>query len=92
MISVKEAQSKIQENSHILNSVSKSVENALDQVLSEDVKSPIHMPPFSQSAMDGYAIGSQGNTFKLVGEIQAGADSSGMTLKVMRPCAYSRVQ
>jgi len=81
MISVKEAQCKIQENSRILNSVSKSVENALDQVLSEDVKSPIHMPPFSQSAMDGYAIGSQGNTFKLVGEIQAGADSSGMTLK-----------
>ena len=81
MISVKEAQSKIQENSRILNSVSKSLENALDQVLSDDVKSPIHMPPFSQSAMDGYAIGSQGNTFKLVGEIQAGADSSGMTLK-----------
>lgn len=42
-------------------------------VLAEDVLSPIDMPPFNQSAMDGYAIASQGlKNYKLVGEIKAG--------------------
>ena len=30
--------------------------NALGLVLAEDVISPINMPPFRQSAMDGYAL------------------------------------
>lgn len=49
--------------------------------LSKDVISPIHMPPFRQSAMDGYAIHTHdSNTFKLIGEIQAG-DANKLILK-----------
>lgn len=47
--------------------------DALDLVLAEDVSSPIYMPPFRQSAMDGYAIHfSGGNTYDIVGEVKAG--------------------
>ncbi|MDG1840857.1 MAG: molybdopterin molybdotransferase MoeA [Crocinitomicaceae bacterium] len=50
-------------------------------VLSEDVISPINMPPFRQSAMDGYAINMHdSNQYSLIGEIQAG-DSKNPTLK-----------
>ena len=50
------------------------VENALGYVLSENVLSPIDMPPFPQSAMDGYAVNCQDETldFTIVDEIQAG--------------------
>ncbi|MCB0756673.1 MAG: molybdopterin molybdotransferase MoeA [Flavobacteriales bacterium] len=46
-------------------------------ILASDVKSPVDMPPFPQSAMDGYALGSgdriEGSEFKLLGEIAAGS-------------------
>ncbi len=46
---------------------------ALGCALAEDVISPIHMPPFRQSAMDGYALGSVAETnFTLIGEVKAG--------------------
>ncbi len=42
-------------------------------VLAEEVYSPINMPPFKQSAMDGYAIlVNKENSYKIVGEIKAG--------------------
>lgn len=41
--------------------------------LSEDIYSPIDMPPFRQSAMDGYALNiHEHNQYNIVGEIQAG--------------------
>lgn len=55
--------------------------NANDYFLSEDVISPINMPPFKQSAMDGYAVHVHSfNTYNLIGEIQAG-DANKITLK-----------
>lgn len=45
----------------------------LGYVLAKDVLSPISMPPFRQSAMDGYALGStEEKEFKLIGEVKAG--------------------
>ena len=42
-------------------------------VLAEEVYSPINMPPFRQSAMDGYAIHlNKENCYKIIGEIKAG--------------------
>ena len=56
-----------------------SIDIASGQVLSADVCSAIDMPPFPQSAMDGYALGTgereSGSTFKVVGEVAAGSSS-----------------
>lgn len=50
-----------------------SVHQALGKVLSCAVHSPINMPPFRQSAMDGYAVCLQDtNTYTMVGEVKAG--------------------
>ncbi len=35
------------------------LDNALDAVLAEDIESPIHIPPWGNSAMDGYAVRSE---------------------------------
>jgi len=49
------------------------VQKTMGMVLAADVLSPIHMPPFRQSAMDGYAIAhGTSQTFKVIGEVQAG--------------------
>jgi molybdopterin molybdotransferase len=49
------------------------LEKALGYVLSEDIFSNIDMPPFNQSAMDGYALNiGNGKSYRLIGEIQAG--------------------
>ena len=50
-----------------------SLGDALNYILYEDVISPIDMPPFRQSAMDGYAIKwSEDDLFSIVGETKAG--------------------
>lgn len=49
------------------------LKDACNFYLSRNVISPINMPPFRQSAMDGYAVRIHGsNDYKLVGEIKAG--------------------
>jgi len=77
MISVEEAKSFISEFSPELNSVVLDVSESAGYVLSNDVHSPIDMPPFLQSAMDGYALGAgvknAGSLFKLMGEVAAGS-------------------
>ncbi|KZS40026.1 molybdenum cofactor biosynthesis protein [Aquimarina aggregata] len=46
---------------------------SLGFIIAKDITSPISMPPFRQSAMDGYALGSIDDmTFKLIGEVKAG--------------------
>jgi molybdopterin molybdotransferase len=51
------------------------LQDALDFVLAESVLSPINMPPFRQSAMDGYALNYSDSIsdYKLVGEVAAGS-------------------
>ncbi len=74
MISVEKALELV--DNHIestQNTIMQSVSNSLGYVLAKDVQSPIHMPPFRQSAMDGYALGSiDEKAFTLIGEIKAG--------------------
>lgn len=56
MITVPEAKAIIQEKFTPLSSEVVSLYQTLGRVVVEDVKAPIAMPPFRQSAMDGYAI------------------------------------
>jgi len=53
-----------------------NVSEARNQVLFEDIKSPMDMPPFRQSAMDGYALNLHDiKQYELRGEIQAGDEA-----------------
>lgn len=82
MISVQEALDKILANSIRLESITIKVEDSLGFVLVNDIVSPINMPPFNQSAMDGYAVnGLHLYEFKMVGEVQAGDSGAGIELK-----------
>ena len=72
MISIKEALARVKENTAKLDSVNVDLLTALGSVLSESIQSPINMPPFDQSAMDGYALGGEASAYTVVKEIQAG--------------------
>ncbi|WP_372937289.1 gephyrin-like molybdotransferase Glp [Seonamhaeicola sp.] len=74
MISIKDAISIVKKNSSVLfEETTKRVEKANGYILAKDVVSPIHMPPFRQSAMDGYALNLHNSlTYNLIGEIKAG--------------------
>jgi len=60
-----------------------SIRESLNQVLAQDVESPMHVPPFINSAMDGYAIRSQDlptsgeTTLTVIGKSFAGAPFDG---------------
>jgi molybdopterin molybdotransferase len=73
MISVEQALKAIDENVSVAKAIQMNLSKALGYVLAEDITSPMDMPPFPQSAMDGYAVKLNGtNTFNLVGEVKAG--------------------
>lgn len=74
MISISEAISIVKNNGKsLLKETVKSVEKAGGYTLFKDVISPINMPPFRQSAMDGYALNlHDSQSYKLIGEVKAG--------------------
>lgn len=74
MIYISEAISIVKANGKpLLKSTIKQVEKAGGYELFEDILSPINMPPFRQSAMDGYALNLHNDlSYKLVGEVKAG--------------------
>lgn len=83
MISVNEAFRLIEDNVQLLGSEEIKLESALGRVLSTDIVSPISMPPFRQSAMDGYAINrltDEETLFSVVGEVKAGDDASHVSI------------
>ncbi|TDO73601.1 molybdopterin molybdotransferase [Flavobacterium chryseum] len=81
MIQVEQALSIIAENSTKMPIQKLPVQKALGYILDETVYSPIHMPPFRQSAMDGYAfIHSIKHQYDVVATSQAG-DHSNIKLK-----------
>ena len=81
MISVKEAIVKIKDNTKKSKTHALSINDALNHVLAEDIHSQINMPPFDQSAMDGYALHMHDSSvYELIGETKAG-DTSAYTLK-----------
>ena len=74
MISIEEAIDRVKNNTKpLLKETIKPVEKASSYFLFKDVYSPINMPPFRQSAMDGYALClHEGLFYKLIGEVKAG--------------------
>jgi molybdopterin molybdotransferase len=76
MVSVEKALELMASACGELPSKSVAIANAFDHVLAEDVLSPVDMPPFCQSAMDGYAINHDPaiQRYQLIGEIQAGSN------------------
>ena len=60
-----------------LDAVTVKVEDALGSVLASEVRAATDVPPFSSSAMDGYAAqtGPAGQTLEVVGESRAGSPS-----------------
>lgn len=74
MISVEQAFELVQNNIHPTNKSEKiSLINSLGCVLYKNVYSPINMPPFRQSAMDGYALNLHGkSTYFIIDEVKAG--------------------
>lgn len=81
MVTVSEALSKIEQATKPLDLVEISVADGLNKIIAEDILSPIHMPPFNQSAMDGYALGDiSSNSYELIGEIKAGDDADKFVL------------
>lgn len=73
MIQVTTALEIIKANSLTMEVRTIKVSKALNFILAETVYSPIDMPPFRQSAMDGYAfVHSENEYFKVVNSIQAG--------------------
>ena len=80
MISVQEAITIIDSKAIKLPSQTVSLTEALGYSLAEDLISPIDMPPFNQSAMDGYAVSTHSSSnYSLIGEVKAGDQC---TLKV----------
>ncbi|MBL1281059.1 MAG: molybdopterin molybdotransferase MoeA [Fluviicola sp.] len=72
MIEINEAINIITNNSTLLKEKEMDIIDVLNHCLSEDIFSPMFLPPFDQSAMDGYAVCGEFETYKLVGEVQAG--------------------
>lgn len=73
MISVEQALDIIDSFPNTFSSEEVQLQDALNTVLFEDVVSPINMPPFRQSAMDGYAIQfSEVGKYTVVDESKAG--------------------
>lgn len=80
MISVKEAINKVVNTAGRLEEEELELMNALGSVLAQDVVSPIAMPPFDQSAMDGYALCGEADSYRVVREVKAGDTEVGDTL------------
>ncbi|GAB2779474.1 molybdopterin molybdotransferase MoeA [Salinimicrobium soli] len=74
MVSIEEALNAVLKNSKKISSETKlPLENCTNAILSQDIFSPINMPPFRQSAMDGYAVNAHEHlSYSLVGEVKAG--------------------
>lgn len=79
MLSVLEAKIKIFKNVKSLSAIIKTVADASGYVTSEDIKSPVDLPLFNQSAMDGFAVNFDSEfldkkliSFRITGEIKAG--------------------
>ncbi|MDU4393820.1 MAG: molybdopterin molybdotransferase MoeA [Acinetobacter ursingii] len=81
LITIDEAIQYILHTPKTLPNESIALKNSLSRYLAEAVYSPVNLPNFDQSAVDGYALCSnqtdaKDQSFKLIGEIRAGEESS----------------
>ncbi len=81
MISVEEARQRILDVVQRLPAEEKPLDEALGQVLAEDAVSPLMIPPFDNTAMDGYAVRASDThgaslaspvRLRVIGEVAAG--------------------
>ena len=74
MITVEEAYKLVQNNiTPNEKTISIELNNSLGYVLASNVFSPINMPPFRQSAMDGYALNLHDKSnYKIIDKVKAG--------------------
>ena len=97
MIPLSEAQARIQRDIFVLDSVEVPVRDAAGLVLAQRVASPENIPPFPNTAMDGFAVRatdtvgaseSRPNALRIAGTIAAGAVAerpleSGEAMRIM---------
>ncbi len=76
MISISDAINAVKNNINpLFKETVKPLERCGSYYLSKDVASPINMPPFRQSAMDGYALSLHNDvSYTLIDEVKAGDD------------------
>lgn len=74
MISVEEAQDILLNNVTLCSSTEAiSLVDGLHRIVAQDIIAPISLPPFNQSAMDGYALClAEESNYNVIGEIKAG--------------------
>jgi molybdopterin molybdotransferase len=78
LILIAEARDRVLETVKPLPAEPVAVGDALGRVLAEDVQSPIAVPPFDSSAMDGYAlIAGAAAELEVIGEARAGHPAEG---------------
>src|SRR5512144_2881567 len=78
MLSIAEARAVVSRAVAPLDTEDVAVADALDRVLAEDVAAAHDVPPFANSAMDGYAVrsGPRDRTLSVVGDSRAGAPAA----------------
>lgn len=83
MISVQSAKTIVSNSvESTKNYIEIKTKDAIGHVLFEDLYSSINMPPFRQSAMDGYAVHIHNkNKYSLVGEVKAGDSNNPKLIK-----------
>ncbi|WP_010523436.1 molybdopterin molybdotransferase MoeA [Aquimarina agarivorans] len=82
MISVAEALQKIEAHKQKATPIRLPISKCLNYTTAENVHALINMPPFRQSAMDGYAVNTnETNIYNIIGEIKAG-DAADVQLNV----------
>ncbi|MBI2936227.1 MAG: molybdopterin molybdotransferase MoeA [Chloroflexi bacterium] len=83
MLSVEEAQERLLAFFHVLDAEEKPILEALGQTLAEDISASFDIPPWDNSAMDGYALRHQ--------DIIGASPSSPRVLKVIGTVAAGRL-
>jgi molybdopterin molybdotransferase len=88
LISIDEARRRVLETVTQLGDEAVALESSLGRVLAEDVASPIDVPPFDSSGMDGYAVvAGPAAELDVVGEARAGHPWDG----TLRPGSAVRI-
>ena len=89
MLSVKEAKNNLFKSIGQMAASQIDIEDSVGYILADDIFSPIDIPSFDQSAMDGYAVvasktslANEQFTFESIGELKAG-DNPDFKLQVL---------
>ncbi len=72
MINIEEARRLVAEQSVRFNSEWINVPESIDRTLAKTIASPLDLPLFDNSAMDGYAVSGEYESYGIVGEVAAG--------------------